>query len=135
LLLTQADVTWAKMGKLITDSVPPVFSPEQGDFKKPSFYVALQLTRLLPNREQRIVVYGDADIASNLRLQTDLVRSVYSWLVYNRFPVYTSAPAAKDNVITLGPRRAAVQKIIYVWVLPGILLIMATVLLVRRKRQ
>jgi len=80
-------------------------------------------------------VFGDADIASNLRLQTDMVRSVYSWLVYNRFPVYTRAPAAKDNVILLGPRRSAFLKIIYVWVLPGVLLIIATVLLVRRKRQ
>jgi ABC-2 type transport system permease protein len=123
------------MGKLVMDSVPPVFSPEQGDFKEPSFPLALQLTRQKQNREQRIVVYGDADIASNLRLQTDLVRSVYSWLVYNRFPVYTSALAAKDNVIMLGPRRAAFQKIIYVWVLPGVLLVIATVLLVRRKRQ
>lgn len=135
LLLTLPDKTWSKMGKLVSDSLPPVFSPEQGDFKKTSFTVALQLTRQKQKREQRIVVFGDADIASNLRLQTDLVRSVYSWLVYNRFPVYTSAVAAKDNVIVLGPRRAAIQKIIYVWVLPGILLIIATVLLVRRKRQ
>jgi ABC-2 type transport system permease protein len=135
LLLTQTGLTWSKMGKLVTDSVTPVFSPEEGDFKKPSLPVALQLTRQIQNREQRIVVYGDADIASNLRFQTELVRSVYSWLVYNRFPVYTRPPAAKDNVIILGSRRAAFQKVIYVWVLPGILLIMATVLLVRRKRQ
>ena len=135
LLLTMTNQTWSKVGTLVTDSVPPIFSAEQGDISKPSFYVALQLTRQMQNKEQRIVVYGDADIASNLRLQTDMVRSVYSWLVYNRFPVYTNSPVAKDNVIILGPRRAAVQNIIYVWVLPGILLIIATVLLVRRKRQ
>lgn len=135
LLLTQTEKTWSKMTKLVTDSVAPVFNLDQGDFKKPSFPVALQLTRQKQNREQRIVVYGDADIASNLRLQTDLVRSVYSWLVYNQFPVYTSPSAANDNVIILGSRRAAFQKILYVWVLPGILLIVATTLLVRRKRQ
>jgi ABC-2 type transport system permease protein len=135
LLITQTGKTWSKTGRLITDSVAPVFSPEEGDLRKPSFPVALQLTRRKQNREQRIVVYGDADIASNLRLQTDLVRSVYSWLVNNEFPVYTSPLAAKDNVITLGPRRATIQKIIYVWVLPGILLIIAIVLLVRRKRK
>jgi ABC-2 type transport system permease protein len=135
LLLTLTNKTWSKMGKLVVDSVPPVFSPGQGDLKSPSFPVALRLTRQKQNREQRIVVYGDADIASNLRLQRDMVRSVYSWLVYNRFPVYTSAPAARDNIITLGPGRAAFQKIMYVWVLPGVLLIMGTVLLVRRKRQ
>jgi len=135
LLLTLKDMTWSKMGKLVTDSTPPIFSPEQGDLKQPSFPVALQLTRRLGNKEQRIVVYGDADVANNLRLQTDLVRSVYSWLVYNRFPVYTRPNAAQDNVITLGARRAAFFKIIYVWVLPGILLVISTVLLVRRKRQ
>jgi ABC-2 type transport system permease protein len=135
LLLTLTDKTWSKMGKLVTDSVPPVFSPEQGDVKLPSFPVAIQLTRQKQNREQRIVVFGDADIASNLRLQTELVRSVYSWLVYNRYPVYTRALAAKDNIIILGSRRAAFQNIIYAWVLPGVLLIIATVLLVRRKKQ
>jgi ABC-2 type transport system permease protein len=135
LLLTLPDKTWLKMGKLVADSVPPVFSPEQGDLKMPSFPVALQLTRKKQNREQRIVVYGDADIASNLRLQTDLVRSVYSWLVYNQFPVYTRPLPAKDNIIILGPRRAAIQKIIYVWILPGVLLLIATMLLIRRKKQ
>jgi len=135
LLLTLTDKAWLKVGKLVTDSAPPVFSPEQGDIKKPSFPVALQLTRQKQNREQRIVVYGDADIASNLRLQTDLVRSVYSWLAYNQFPVYTRPLAASDNIILLGSRRAALLKVIYIWVLPGILLIIATVLLVRRKRQ
>jgi ABC-2 type transport system permease protein len=135
LLLTLTDKAWSKMGKLVTDSTPPVFSPDQGDLKIPSFSVALQLTRQKQGKEQRVVVYGDADVASNLRLQADLVRSVYSWLVYNRFPVYTRTVDAKDNIIILGERRAAVQKIIYVWVLPGVLLVVAMVLLIRRKRQ
>ena len=135
LLMTLTDKAWSKMGKLVTDSTPPLFSPDQGDLKIPSFSVALQLTRQKQGKEQRIVVYGDADVASNLRLQADLVRSVYSWLVYNRFPVYTRALDARDNIIILGERRAAVQKIIYVWVLPGVLLVVAMVLLIRRKRQ
>lgn len=126
---------WLKAGKLVVDSTAPVFSPQEGDIKQASFPVAVQLSRQINNKEQRIVISGDADFASNMRLVDDMARALYSWLAYNEFPIYTPIPYAKDNIIILSPTRAATQKIIYLWVLPGLLLVTGTVLLIRRKRK
>lgn len=135
LILTNPGKSWLKAGRLVTDSTAPVFSPQEGDIKETSFPMAIQMSRQLNNKEQRIIVSGDADFASNLRLIDDLVRAVYSWSTYNEFPIYTPYPYAKDNKIILSPARAATQKIIYIWVLPGLIMLTGTVLLVRRKRK
>ncbi len=135
LSLTQPDRTWLKAGKLVADSSAPLFSPQEGDIKEHSFPTIAQLSRQKGAREQRIVVCGDADIASSGYVNTNLVRALYSWLNYNQFPVYTPVPPARDNIVVLHPGWAAGQKIVYVWLLPGILLVTGIVLLVRRKRK
>jgi len=135
LLLTTSGKAWLKTGKLVADSVAPVFKPEEGDLKGNAFPVAIQLTRQRPSKEQRIVVYGDADVASNIGLVSDLAGSIYSWLDYNDFPVYVPVPYAKDNLVTLTPDWSSKQKILYIWILPGILLVSGTVLLIRRRRK
>ncbi|WP_127132308.1 ABC transporter permease subunit [Pseudoflavitalea rhizosphaerae] len=135
LIITGGKDVWVKKGKLVTDSVPPVFEPFQGDIKQSSFPIFLQLTRNINNREQRIIVGGDADFASNHRIVLDNMRSFYSWLNYNEAPYYTPIPYAKDNFMSLGSKRAAVYNIVYVWVLPTILLLTGMIILTRRKRK
>lgn len=127
--------TWLKMGALVVDSTAPVFSPQEGDIKA-SFPTAIQLTRKIAGKEQRIVVCSDADFASNLRRYNSyFTTSVYSWLDENRFPIYTPRAPAKDNLLLIGGKFAAALKIIYVWILPGIILLLGTILLIRRKRK
>lgn len=135
LVETMPGKSWLKAGKLIVDSTPPVFSPQDGDITAISFPATVQLTRQLKGKEQRIVICGDADWASNLRLIDDWARSVYSWVSYNETPVYTPIPYATDNKVMLSPAGAGIQKIVYPWVLPGLMLLMGTVLLIRRKRK
>ena len=135
LLATCPGEAWLKAGRLKVDSTAPVFSPREGDIRETSFPVGLQLSRKIKGKEQRIIVCGDADLASNLRLVGDFVSCIYSWLNYNKFPVYTPVPYAKDNKVVLSPAGAAVQKIVYIWVLPGLILIAGAVLLARRKRK
>lgn len=135
LLVTLPRNIWLKAGKVVTDSLPPVFNSAEGDIKENAFPVAFQLSRQRPSGEQRIIICGDADIAGNLRLISDCVRSFYSWLDDNKFPVYTLVPYAKDNILLLSPAGASAQKIIYLWVLPGALLFLGTGLLIRRKRR
>lgn len=126
---------WLKMGTLVVDSTAPVFSPQEGDIKA-GFPVAVQLTRKVAGKEQRIVVCSDADFASNLRrYQGYFTTSTYSWLDENRFPIYTPRRPAKDNLLLIGGKFAYALKITFVWVLPGIILLLGTVLLIRRKRK
>lgn len=135
LALTLESQGWLKMGPLVTDSAAPVFTPAEGDIKG-NFPTAIQLTRKLSGKEQRIVVCGDADFASNLRKYVSFfTTSAYSWLDENRFPIYTPRSGFADNLLVIGGKGAAALKIVYVWVIPGILLLFAIILLIRRKRK
>lgn len=135
LLMTEADKTWLKAGALVIDSVPPVYSPQEGDMSG-SFATAVALTRKISNKEQRIVVCGDADFMSTIRNGGDFMgRAIYSWLDYNEFPIYTPRPRAKDAKLTITLTGADALRITYVWILPALTLLLGGVLLIRRKRK
>lgn len=135
MFVTLGENVWQKAGPLVADSVAPVFNAQEGDIRQKEFPFAAMLTRKVNNKEQRVIVAGDADFASNRKLILENVRGCYSWLCYNEYPIYTPKPYAKDNMVILSPERAAIQKIVYVWVLPGLLLLGGTILLTRRKRR
>lgn len=135
LVMTIPEITWLKQGPLVTDSAKVVFEPQNGDVKG-SFPTALQLSRKVNNKEQRIVVSSDADFLSNSRGAGEFFgTSLYSWLDHNQFPIYTSKPKATDTKILIGPGTAKGLTIFYVWVLPILVLVFGMVLLIRRKRK
>lgn len=132
---TYPGVAWSKMGKFVTDSVPPVFSAQDGDIMENTFPTVMQLSRKINNREQRILLCSDADFLSNRLSSGSQTRSYFRWLNYNRMPVYSIYPYAADSMVILSPQRASIQKIVYVWILPGMLALLGAVLLIRRKRK
>jgi len=142
LLLTDGRKSWIKKGKMVADSAAVTFSTADGDMKG-SVATAIAMTRKINGKEQRIVVTGDADFMSNNELQRSTIltanfifnTAVFSWLSNGQFPIDTSRPDAKDKRVTVTPEQVAVLKIIFVWVLPAILLLFATILLIRRKRK
>lgn len=139
LLATVPDKVWLKRGDLVIDSTLPPFDPENGDVKGTSFSPVIRLTKQLNGKEQRIVVAGDADFASNMRLSfganAGFLMPVYSWLCYNKFPVSMTRIPPKDTLLGVDEANAYVQKIVYVWVLPAIILLAGTILLIRRKNK
>ncbi len=56
--------TWIENGLFVVDSAAPVFAAQEGDVMKPAYNIAVKLTRTINNREQRIIVAGDADFMS-----------------------------------------------------------------------
>jgi ABC-2 type transport system permease protein len=139
LLMTEPGKVWQKMGKLVTDSTAPQFNAAEGDLKENSYPLAIRLTRQLNGKEQRIVVVGDADVVSKIRITggrgTTTIRSVFSWLNYNQYPLYLNFPVAKDNWMTMTPGWAKLEKLLYIWVVPSLILLAGIVLLIRRKRK
>ncbi|MGN6417850.1 MAG: Gldg family protein [Pseudobacter sp.] len=131
--------SWQKMGKLVLDSVPPVFNEQEGDRKENSYDITLQLTRQKNGKEQRIIVAGDADFISPLRIDQngkhDRVRAIFSWLNYNRYPAYTMFPFPEDNWLKMTPSWVKLEKLIYVWIIPSLLILLGSIVLVRRKRR
>ena len=134
---TLPNSAWLKAGSLIVDSTLPAFNAAAGDIRQTSFPAIVQLTRQIDNKEQRILVYGDADLMSNTRLGLNLpfVMEPYSWMVYNRHPIYLPRPEPKDLFLDISTKGAQLQRIVYVWALPGIAILLGTILLIRRKRQ
>jgi ABC-2 type transport system permease protein len=133
-LLMTTEQTWLKAGTLVTDSVAPEYSPQEGDIKG-TFPTAVALTRESNNRQQRIVVCSDADFISNLRGGSlYLGMAIYSWLNDNAYPIYTPRADARDNKVTITAAGVDMLKIIYIWVLPALILLAGSILLIRRKR-
>lgn len=128
--------TFSRTGILVLDSVPPVFDPAYGDTRKDSYVTLMGLKRQKENREQRLWVAGDADFMSNIReggaaLQVALL----SWLDNNRFPVYIPQITPIDTMLTVTYAVAKTQTFVFVWLIPGLIVLFGAVLLIRRKRK
>lgn len=142
LLMTAADRSWIKKDKLVADSAVVHYDPAAGD-KKMAVPTVVALTRNVGNREQRIIVAGDADFLSNAELGRFNIQTanfyfntgLFSWLSNGEFPIDTYRPAAKDTRVTVTIDKVRILRIFYLWVLPGILVAFATILLIRRKRK
>ena len=110
---------------------------------KETYTTALALTRQINGKEQRIVISGDADFLSNSELgryspqvaNFYFSTALFSWLNYGQYPVDTSRPDEKDNRVTVSTNYVSFLKIVYIYVIPGLILIFAAVFLIRRKRK
>ncbi|TCD01296.1 Gldg family protein [Pedobacter psychroterrae] len=110
---------------------------------KEAYTTAVGLTRQINGKEQRIIISGDADFLSNAGLgNTSLELSnfyfgpaLFSWLNYGEYPVDTTRPDPKDNRVTVSTDRVSFLKIVYIYILPGLMFIFAAIFLIRRKRK
>lgn len=128
-----------KLGRVVLDSVPPQFDPENGDVRKSSFATTVGLTREFPTKQQRVLVSGDADFFSNLRNTRPYLfqTPAFSWLVDNQYPAYVPEEPSTDVRFkdTLTSRSASIIMHIFLWVLPALFILLAIVFLVRRQRM
>jgi ABC-2 type transport system permease protein len=119
-----------------------VYSPELGDQKGP-LPVVVGLTRTINGRQQHIVVAGDADFLSNSELgrvniktcNFDFSTAIFSWFSNGEFPIDSYRPPSQDKSLNLTDRGLSFAKIMLLGILPGLLLILGAVLLIRRKRK
>lgn len=143
LVVTDERVSWLKKGKLVADSGAVAFVPADGDVKG-SFPTVLALNRKINGRDQRIVISGSVDLFSNgglmRRMETEpanmaLGIGLFSWFANNEFPVDTRHEPMKDNRFNLTSAGLKTIKIVYMGVLPGVLLVIGSIFLMRRKRK
>jgi len=118
------------------------YAPDQGDQKGP-LPVAVSLTRSINGKQQRIIVSGDADFLSNSELARQNIRTanfdfstaVFSWFSYGEFPIDGYRPQSLDKRLTLTDSGLSFLKILLLGILPGLLLLIGAVTLIRRKRK
>lgn len=103
----------------------------------------IQLTRSINNKKQTIIVTGDADIFSNSELGRDrgFPRSInfdvfihsFRLLSNGEYPISVNVPTPKDDNINLKPEQVGTLRILYIGVYPFIFLLMAIVILLKRR--
>lgn len=134
---TGDDKTWIETGELVVDSAAPVFSPAAGDVQKEAYIIALKLTRKIGNKEQRIIVAGDADFMTidRFNIARFIELGLYSWVLNNEYPIYANYPLPQDRYLEV--KQATVKKMNWLIVYggTGILLLTGIIILVRRKRK
>lgn len=126
---------WLEKGLYVSDSAAPIFSPSEGDLSRNSFVIGVQLTRTINNKEQRIVVSGDADYLNNKNSTGLEADAVMSWLMNNKYPVFVSTDVPTDRKVTISFNGARMLYLTYLYVVPGLLLLTGAVILIRRKRK
>jgi ABC-2 type transport system permease protein len=124
------DKTWVENGVLVVDSAAPDFSAAEGDRRQDKYTLGVTLTR----GKQRVIVTGDADMLTSYR-NGPLGNAFYSWLLYNTYPFYANYPGPDDKYFTADALTIKLLTAGYTYVIPAIILLLAIVLLVRRKRK
>lgn len=123
-----------------------VFNPDKGEKELFSAPIAVALKRTVADKEQRIVVIGNADMISNGELMMQrsgirganfsLISESFRFLSNDQFPIYASRPAGPDRDLLYLTREARLWiKWIFNLVIPGLIALFGIFLLIRRKSR
>lgn len=123
-----------------------VFNPDKGEKELFSAPIAVALKRTVADKEQRIVVLGNADMISNGELMMQrsgirganfcLISESFRFLSNDQFPIYASRPAGPDRDLLYLTREARLWiKWIFNLVIPGLIALFGIFLLIRRKSR
>ena len=118
-------------------------NPAIGEMQQ-RYTTAVALSRQMGDREQKVIVMGDADCFSNGELSMSrkgvpannflVLTGGFFWLSDNEVPIDVREDNPSDNHINcLTGKSMAVWKVILMWVLPGLMAIFAVVLWFRRR--
>ena len=142
LLVTKNKGSWIeyKTTDFIDDKAE--LNPEDGEVEQANL-TAVALNRKMGNKDQKIIILGDADCISNgeiSRQRSNIIASNYSfinamffWLSDNEVPIDVRRQPAKDNSVALSMDAMAVAKVGFLGVLPILLLICSVFIWVRRR--
>ena len=105
--------------------------------------LAALLERKINNKEQRIMIVGDADFMSNSMYNSGIVPNInkivaggiFKWLSNDKFPVNSSHESGEDTKFKIGTKGVAWLRIIFLGVIPGFIALLGTIILIKRKRK
>jgi ABC-2 type transport system permease protein len=106
--------------------------------------IALRLSRPVGDKEQRILILGDADCFSNSELSMHrrginsdnliFLTEVFMWLTYGDFPINTDRPRSPDDAMYVGVDDMVWVRIGFIGALPLLFVMAYMIILIRRKR-
>ena len=120
-------------------------NPEIGE-KRQCYATALALSKKVNNKEQRVLVFGDADCLSNGVLNMgralpvavsnpQIIMGGFYWLANGEVPIDVRRPSSPDDALYVGEQAATIWKAIWTWVLPGLLVVAGLILWIRRRSR
>ncbi|MEZ2445830.1 Gldg family protein [Chitinophaga sp. RCC_12] len=137
-VLQSSALGWNRKNGFDPSSSSVSYQPELGDLKgsKP---LVLMLKRTLANREQKILISGDADFMSNNSIPQaynfPFINGIFRWFSDGRFPVKVSRPAPQDDAILTSRQQLSVYRSGTLWGIPAFMIACAAALLISRKRK
>ena len=132
--------TWSRPVNSITDATAAIFDPAKGDVKK-ELITALGITRNIQGRQQRIMVLGSADFMSNgefLRQNMTssnfrFTQNIFKWFANEEFPIDVSRPDPKDIKLNVEQSHEIWLRIVFLGILPQFLILLGSIILIRRR--
>lgn len=115
-------------------------NPSIGEVEK-SYPTIIALSRKIGDKEQKIILTGDADCISNGEFGRGGVRASnytlisggFFWLSDNEVPIDIRRPSLPDDKLYMGPVGGKITRIGFLYVLPCLLLGMGIFVWIRRK--
>jgi len=135
---------WNELETMTFSGDGATMNPEIGE-KEGAYVLALQAKRQVNQKEQRILVLGDADWFSNGELflrrknvNTENKRPLqycFSWLTNGEFPINTERLSSPDRTIHMGLSGVLWLKIGFMAFFPLVLVVYGIIIQVKRKRK
>ena len=146
LLRTDAGQTWVEYQTTDFFDQTPVLDTDKNEHLG-SYPTAIALTRRREgsDKEQRIIVLGDADCFSNAELQIsmrpginaynfNMIPGSFRWLCYGQFPVISTREPYRDMDIDITPAGLPVVERVYCFAIP-LAIGLAGIIVWRRRRR
>ena len=141
--LLTCDSLWNELQVSNFEDSVPVYDSDKGEIMG-QYQLMLALRRNVGEKEQRIIVSGDADFISNggllatYNLKTapvnyEFLMGMFNWLSHGDLPIDVRRPASIDNAFEVSSPTADVLYGCLVWGLPLFLFVFAMILWMRRR--
>ncbi|MCF4100783.1 Gldg family protein [Gillisia sp. M10.2A] len=141
ILVSDPTSVWNKLGDFDLDTQKIEFDPATD--QKNTAALAVALERQVNGKNQKIMVFGDADFMGNSEMTRNNLNTVNSsfvvrmfrWFSNGKYPVNTARPAALDKTILVSRSEIEIMKGIYAGLFPVLIGGLGMFILIRRKRQ
>lgn len=143
-ILTTDSLTWNELQTtdFMNEEQKATFDSTSGEVQK-KYVTGLALTRNIGEKEQKIMILGDADCITNGELSTSrrrvrasnftLVQSLFFWLSDGEVPIDVRRPPFPDNNLLIEESDMGLITMSFQWLFPCLILILALVIWLRRR--
>ena len=141
LLKSNPNRVWNETEDFDLEKEQVTFNPERNS--KVELPLAIALTRKQNGNNQKIVILSDADFMSNAEMARNNLNTrnsiftmgLFKWLNDDKYPFSSSRPSAIDKSIKVNRTGILWIKGVYMGLFPGFIVVIALLLLIKRKRN